>query len=84
MVGDVYAFPAREGLTYCRVLEDMPRSVKAVIVRGSPLPGSKDDYGNGYPKPDARWVTKPVYLFKRDGCLVRGRWRFAPVSRPGG
>jgi hypothetical protein len=83
MIGDIYVCRAGEAVHYCRILEDMPRSVKAVEVRGTPLPGDKLDYGNGYPRPDARRVTKPFYLFKRDGCLVRGLWRFVLVTRPG-
>jgi len=36
--------------------------------------------GNGLPASDARPLTKPFYLFKRNGLLVRGRWRFELVK----
>ena len=49
MIGDIYVFRARNTVTYCRVLSETPRTVTAVIVRGSALPGSAAGYGNGYP-----------------------------------
>jgi hypothetical protein len=91
MIGDVYALYVYWGdklvnVQYCRVLDETPRTVKVVVVRGSARPGVKteerDGYGQGYPAPDARYVTKPFYLFKRDGCLVRGRRRYVFVPPP--